>query len=134
MKESLSELEAERDAGLLQFNQCLEKISSLENLLSQAQEEGKGQNERALRAEAECQNLNQELCRLEAEKEAGLVQYKYCLKKISILEFKLSLAEENARLLNEQIERAEAEVEALKKVVAGLNAEKEAAALQYKQC
>ncbi|XP_062108283.1 protein NETWORKED 1A [Humulus lupulus] len=134
LKESLSELEAERDAGLLQFNQCLEKISSLENLLSQAQEEGKGQIERALRAEAECQNLNQELCRLKAEKEAGLVQYKYCLEKISILESKLSLAEENARLLNEQIERAEAEVEALKKAVAGLNAEKEAAALQYKQC
>ncbi|KAM6566312.1 hypothetical protein CsatA_025440 [Cannabis sativa] len=134
LKESLSELETERDAGLLQFNQCLEKISSLENLLSQAQEEGKGQSERAQRAEAECQNLNQELCRLEAEKEAGLVQYKHCLEKISILESKLSLAEENARLLNEQIERAEAEVEALKKAVAGLNEEKEAAALQYKQC
>ena len=134
LKEALSELKAERDAGLLQFNQCLDKISSLETLLSQAQKDGKGQNERALRAETECQNLKQELSRLEAEKEAGLVQYKQCLEKISVLESKILLAEENARLLKDQIQRAEAEVEALKKALAKLNEEKEAAALQYKQC
>ncbi|POO02110.1 Protein Networked (NET), actin-binding (NAB) domain containing protein [Trema orientale] len=134
LKEALSGLEAERDAGLLQFNQCLKKISNLQTLLSQAEEDGKGQSERACRAETECQNLKQELSILEAEKEAGLVRYKQCLEKISALESKISLAEENARLLNEQIQRAEAEVEALQKALANLNEEKEAAALQYKQC
>lgn len=134
LKEALATLEAERDAGHLQYNKCLEKISSLELLLTRAQEDVKGQNERAAKAESEAQNLTQELSRLEAEKEAGLVQYKQCLEKISILETKISLAEENARFLNEQIKRAETEIQALKMVLGKLSEEKEAAALLYKQC
>lgn len=79
LKAALVELEAGRDAGILQYNQCLERISSLENMLSVAQENGKGLNERAVRAETESQCLKQELSRLEAEKEAGLLHYKHCL-------------------------------------------------------
>lgn len=134
LKEALVELEAERDAGLLQYNQSLERMSSLENMLSVAQDNAKGLDERAVKAETEAQNLKQELSRLEAEKEAGLLQYKQFLEKISVLETKISLSEESARMLNEQIERAETEVMALKKSLTKLNEEKEAAALQYKQC
>ncbi|KAF3944235.1 hypothetical protein CMV_029275 [Castanea mollissima] len=134
LKEALVELEAERDAGLLQYNQSLERISSLENMLSVAQDEAKGLNVRAVKAETEAQCFNQELSRLEAEKEAGLLHYKQCLEKISVLETKISLAEENARMLNEQIERAETEVKELKKALTKLNEEKESAAFQYKQC
>ncbi|KAL5542005.1 hypothetical protein UlMin_009715 [Ulmus minor] len=134
LKEGLSQLEAERDSGLLQFNQCLEKISRLEALLAQAQEDVKGRSERVLRAETESQNVKQELSRLVVEKEAVLVQYKQCLEKISVLETKISFSEENARFLNEQIERAQAEVEALKQALANLNEEREAVALQYKEC
>ncbi|EXB51138.1 hypothetical protein L484_009102 [Morus notabilis] len=134
LKEALLELETERDAGLLRVNQCLEKISSLVTLLSQSQEEGEGQKERAIKAETESGKLKQELSRLEAEKEAGLAKYSQCLDKISVLESKISIAEENARFLNEQIERAEAEIEALWKALAKRSAEKEAAGLQYKQC
>ncbi|KAJ0093941.1 hypothetical protein Patl1_25329 [Pistacia atlantica] len=76
LKEALIKLEAERDARLLQCNDCLGRISSLETLISQAQEDSKGLNERASKAEIEAQNLKQELSRFQAEKEAGLLQYK----------------------------------------------------------
>ncbi|XWS53942.1 hypothetical protein CRYUN_Cryun10bG0044100 [Craigia yunnanensis] len=134
LKEALSKLEAERDAGLHRYNQCLERISSMENTISQAQEDAKGLNERAFKAEIEAQNLKIELSRLEAEKEAGFLQYKKCLDMISALENKISLAEENAKMLNMQTERAESEVKALKEALAKLKEEKDTAAFRYEQC
>ncbi|KAJ0034545.1 hypothetical protein Pint_24778 [Pistacia integerrima] len=134
LKEALIKLEAERDARLLQCNDCLGRISSLETLISQAQEDSKGLNERASKAEIEAQNLKQELSRFQAEKEAGLLQYKQCLEMINALEKKISLAEENARMLNEQTERSEAEIKALKQALTRLNEEKEATAFRYEQC
>ncbi|PPD67267.1 hypothetical protein GOBAR_DD35859 [Gossypium barbadense] len=134
LKEALSKLEAERDAGLHQYNQCLERISSLENTISQSQEEAKGLNERAFKADIEVRNLKIELSRLEAEKEAGLVRYNQCLDMISSLENKISLAEENAKMLNMQIERAESEVKALKDAIAKLKEEKDTMARLYEQC
>lgn len=134
LKEALVELESQRDAGLLQYSQSLQRISILKNKLSVAQEEAKGLDDRAVTAENENQHLKQELSSLEAEKEAGLLQYKQYLEKISILETKISLAEENAQVLNEQIESTETEVKALKKALTKQNEEKEATALQYKHC
>ncbi|KAF5452788.1 hypothetical protein F2P56_027753 [Juglans regia] len=134
LKEALIELEAERDAGLLQYNQCLERISCLEKMLSVAQEDAKGLDEQAIKAENENQYLKQEISRLEAEKEVGHLQYKQYVEKISVLETKISLAEENARILNEQIEGTETEVKTLKQALSELIEKKEAAALQYKQC
>lgn len=134
LKEALIRLEAERDAGLLQYNHCLERISTLEKMIIQAQEDSKGLNERASKAEIEAQKLKQELSRLENEKEAGLLQYKQCLEMIYALESKISLAEENAGMLNEQTEKAETEVKALKQALTGLNEEKEAIAFRYEQC
>ncbi|KAJ4842784.1 hypothetical protein Tsubulata_024926 [Turnera subulata] len=134
LKEALAKLESERDAGLLQHNKYLERISALENMITQLQEEAKGVNERAVKAEVEAQNLKQELSRLESEKEAGLLQYKQCIELISMLQSKISLAEDNARLLNELIEKAESEVKALKEALAKLNEEKYVAELRYEQC
>ena len=134
LKEALVKLEAERDAGLLKYNNCLERMSALETTISQAQEDTKGLNERASKAEIEAQNLKQELSRLEAEKEAGLLQYRQCLEMIYALEHKISLAEENSKMLNEQTERAETEVKTLKQALARLNEEKETAAFKYEQC
>ncbi|KAJ4722517.1 protein NETWORKED 1A-like [Melia azedarach] len=134
LKEALLKLEAERDAGLLQYNRCLERISTLETMISQAQEDSKGLNERASKAEIEAQNLKQELSRLESEKEAGFLQYKQCLEMIYALEHKISLAEASARMLNEQTEKAETEIEALKQALARVNEEKEAIAFRYEQC
>ncbi|XP_044500163.1 protein NETWORKED 1A-like [Mangifera indica] len=134
LKETLIKLEAERDTRLLQFNDCLGRISSLETLISQAQEESKGLNERASKAEIEAQNLKHELSRVEAEREAGLLQYNECLDMINALEKKISLAEENARILSEQAERSEGEIKALKQALNRMNEEKEATAVRYEQC
>ncbi|RYR09539.1 hypothetical protein Ahy_B05g077891 [Arachis hypogaea] len=94
----------------------------------------KGHDERAAKAETEAENLKQELGILEAEKDACFYQYNKCLEKISVLEAKLALTEENSRMLNEQIERAEMEAKSLRKSLAELNEEKEAVAFLYKQC
>ncbi|OMO54659.1 Prefoldin [Corchorus capsularis] len=134
LKEALTKLEAERDAGLHQYNQCLERISSMENTISQAQEDAKGLNERAFKAEIEARNLKIELSKLEAEKEAGLLRYKQSLDMISALENKISLAEQNEKMLKMQAERAESEVKALKEALAKLKEESDTAAVRYEQC
>ncbi|XVE65963.1 hypothetical protein DITRI_Ditri08aG0043400 [Diplodiscus trichospermus] len=134
LKEALRKLEAERDVCLHQYNQSLERISSMENTISQGQENAKGLNERAFKAEIEAQNLKTELSRLEVEKEAGLLRYKHCLDMISQLEIKISLAEENAKMLKMQTEKAESEVKALKEAFAKLKEEKDTAAFLYEQC
>ncbi|KAG8658681.1 hypothetical protein MANES_03G174800v8 [Manihot esculenta] len=134
LKETLIKLESERDICLLQYNKCLERISSLENTISQAQEDAKGLNQRASKAEIEAHNLKQELSALEADKEVVVLQYNQCLEMISVLENKILLSEANAKMLNEQIERTETEVKALKEALASLNKEKEDAELRYEQC
>lgn len=134
LKEALLDLKAEKNASLLQYNQCLQKISSLENQLSVAQQDAEGQNERAAKAEIEVQNLEQQLSRLAAEKEVSLLQYEQCLKKISALENKISLSEDYARMLDEQIKSSETEVEALNRALVELNKEKEIVSRQYEQC
>ncbi|KAA8527632.1 hypothetical protein F0562_034973 [Nyssa sinensis] len=134
LKESLVKLEAKRDAGLLQHKECLERISNLEAMIYKAQEDAKGLNERAIKAEIESQYLKKELSKLESEKEAGILQYKQSLEKISDLENKVSLAEKEVKLLNERADRAETEVKKLEKTLAELNEAKEAAALLYEHC
>ncbi|CAI0559414.1 unnamed protein product [Linum tenue] len=134
LKETLAKLEAVRDVGLLQYNQCLGNISSMENMISQTQEHAKGLNDRAMKAETEAQRLKRDLSGLEFEKEARLLQYNQCLELISLLEKRISLAEENARMLNEQAEKAETEVNSLRQAVDELKKEKEAVELRYEQC
>ncbi|XP_045807706.1 protein NETWORKED 1A [Trifolium pratense] len=134
LKEALAELKSEKDSGLVQYNQCLERIASLESMLSLAQLEAKGHDERAVKADTEVKRLKEELARLEAEKDAGLRLYEKSLENISFLETKITVAEENSRMLNEQIERAEFEVKALRQKLVELNEEKEAVSVLYKQC
>lgn len=121
-KEAIVKLEAERDAGLVENKNYLEKISSLEVMVSHAQQEAKGLNEKTFKAEFESQYLKNELSKLECEKEVGLVQFKRCLEKISILEKKVFLAEEDARHLTQQAERDQTEVEQLKTTLAEVTA------------
>ncbi|XP_057427410.1 protein NETWORKED 1A-like [Lotus japonicus] len=134
LKEALAELKFDKEAGLVQYIQCLERIASLESMLSLAQLDAEGHDERAAKAETEAKNLKQELAKLEAEKDAGLLQYRRSLEKISVLEVKITLVEENSRMLNEQIGRAELEIKALRQSLGEMNKEKEAVAFKYKQC
>ncbi|KAK7308857.1 hypothetical protein RJT34_05141 [Clitoria ternatea] len=133
LKEALAQLKAEKDAGQVQYNQCLESIAKLETMLSLSQKDVKGLDERAAKAEKESNNLKQELCSLEVQKDARLLQYKQCLERISVLEAKVTFAEENSRMLNEQLGRAELEVKALRKKFSELNEEKESIAIRFHQ-
>ncbi|RDX84892.1 Protein NETWORKED 1D, partial [Mucuna pruriens] len=134
LKEAIIKLQAESEASLLQYQECLEKISNLEKNISFAQKEVGELNERATRAETETESLKQDLARVEAEKEATLVQYKQCLETLSKLEERLQEAEENLRRIKEHATIAENEIEALKLEITKLNEEKEDAALRYQQC
>ncbi|KAK0581440.1 hypothetical protein LWI29_013877 [Acer saccharum] len=134
LKVALTRLEAEREVNLLQYQQCLDKISDLEKNISRAETNAGELGERASKAEIEAQSLKQDLSRIEAEKEAALVKYEECLKLISDLEDKLMHAEEDARRINENTDKAESEVETLKQALAKLTEGKEALALQYQQC
>ncbi|XP_042489418.1 protein NETWORKED 1D-like [Macadamia integrifolia] len=134
LKAMLSNLEAEMEAGLLRYHECLERISSLETKITNAEDGAKNLDERACNAETEAENLKEALARLENEKEAALLQYNECLETISNLENKISSTEEEMKKLNERAERAETEVQTLKQALSILEEQKDAAAFQYKQC
>ncbi|XP_021281460.1 protein NETWORKED 1D-like [Herrania umbratica] len=134
LKDSLTKLEAEREANLVRYQQCLEKINNLENCISYAQKDAGELNERASKAEMGVQAVKQDLVRVEAEKEDALAQYTQCLEIIRNLEENLLNAEVNAKRMTERAEKAESELEILKQVVVELTKDKEAAAIQYQQC
>ncbi|KAF7818349.1 protein NETWORKED 1D [Senna tora] len=134
LKDVLTKLEAEREASLLQYQQCLERVSNLENNISCTQKDAGELNDRVVMAETEAESLKKDLATVEAEKEAALVQYKQCLETVSKLELKLEQAEENARKINEQADKAENEIDALNSEISKLTEEKEDVALRYQQC
>ncbi|XP_039031305.1 protein NETWORKED 1D-like isoform X2 [Hibiscus syriacus] len=134
LKDALAKLEAEREANLDRYRQCLEKINNLENSITHTLKDAGELNERAAKAEIEVQTLKQDLTKVEAEKKDAVTQYKQCTETISNLEQTLSNAEERARKMTERAEKAETELETLKLVVLELTKDKEAAALQYQQC
>ncbi|KAG2693701.1 hypothetical protein I3760_08G109300 [Carya illinoinensis] len=134
LKEALAKLESQREASLLQYQQCIDRIYNLEVEVSQAQKDAGELDKRVSKAEAEAKPIKQELVRVEGEKEAALAQYKQCSNMISNLEEKLLHAEENARRINERANKSQTEVETLRQELARLTEEKEAAALRYQQC
>ncbi|MCD7466793.1 hypothetical protein HAX54_003817 [Datura stramonium] len=70
LKKALAQVEAEKEAGLIQYQQTLEKLSHLESEVSRAREDSRGFGEQASKAEAEAQTLRDALSALGAEKEA----------------------------------------------------------------
>ncbi|PON94954.1 Protein Networked (NET), actin-binding (NAB) domain containing protein [Trema orientale] len=134
LKKALAKLESEKEAGLLQYQQSLERLSNLECEVSRAQHDSRDLNERASKAEAEVQNLKEVLAKLQAEREASLLQYQQYLEKISNLENTISSAQKDAGELNERARRAENEADSLKQDLARIGTEKEAALAQYEKC
>ncbi|CAK9147020.1 unnamed protein product [Ilex paraguariensis] len=134
LKEALTKLEAEREASHLQHRQCLDKISSLQTIISQAKDDAAELNERASKAEIEAESKNQVLAKIEADKSAALYQYQQSLDMISNLESRLLQAEEDARKFSERADKAEREIESLMQAIAKLTEEKEFATLHYQQC
>ncbi|OIW05003.1 hypothetical protein TanjilG_06415 [Lupinus angustifolius] len=134
LKEALTKLQAEKEACLVQYQQCLEKLSNLEKNISCAQKDVGELNKRASRAETEAESLHKDLYRVEAEKEAALVQYNQSLEKVSKLEEGLVHAEEKARRTNEQANVVKNEIEAMKLEITKLTQENEDAVLRHRQC
>ncbi|KAL9243049.1 hypothetical protein vseg_016986 [Gypsophila vaccaria] len=124
LKESLAKLEAEKEAGLAEYQKTLERLSRLESDLSKAKEDSQGFNVRANKAEAEVQSLKGFLANAEEEKEATLTKYRQCLDKLADLERHISRSEENAEHLNDRASKTEDELSRLK-------AEKEALLAKY---
>lgn len=134
LKEALTKLEAEKDAKLQDYRQCLDRISSLENTLSHTQGGAEELTQRAYKAETVAESLKDELAKVEVQKDAALNQYMGSLEMISNLELKLQHTEEDAKMLKERAEKAENEVENLKEALSKCVEEKKAAEIKYNQC
>ncbi|KAL3644899.1 hypothetical protein CASFOL_010079 [Castilleja foliolosa] len=166
LKEALAKLEAEKETGLVQYQQSLDKLSQLKTEISKTQEDFKMLTEHANQAENDVSVLTEKLIALEAEKEfqlqeylqsvdklnervnftkteigklsvekdTALDQYMQSLEIISKLENTLRLTEENATGFKERAEKAENEVETLRKTISELTEEKEIIARQHQQC
>ncbi|KAL1827426.1 hypothetical protein ACET3Z_005838 [Daucus carota] len=124
LKKVISEFEAEKKAGLLQYELCLEKIGNLENILFQAQKNVLDLDKRATKAEADAHTSAKELAKVEAERDIIVNQYERSLQMRSDLEKKVLLAEE----------RAEVEFQTSKFAISKLIEEKEAAGIKNEQC
>ncbi|XP_019164700.1 PREDICTED: protein NETWORKED 1D-like isoform X2 [Ipomoea nil] len=103
LRKALARVEAEKEAGRLQYQQALEKLSELNSQISRAQEDSRGLGERASKAEAEVQTLKEALSKSETEKEANLHEYRQCLEKISEMENTLSKAELEAQSVKDDL-------------------------------
>ncbi|CAH8336685.1 unnamed protein product [Eruca vesicaria subsp. sativa] len=134
LKEALSKVQAEKEANLAQFDQNLERLANLESDVSRAQEDSRGFNERATRAEAEVETLRETLRKVEVEKGSSFLQYQQCLQNIADLEDRISIAQKEAGEVEERASQAEAEIVSLKQRLVGSETDKEAALVQYRQC
>ncbi|CAM8890349.1 unnamed protein product [Rhodiola kirilowii] len=134
LKEALAKLEAEKEAGLLNYHKSLERLSNLENEIMLTREDSEKLTERASKSEAEVKLLKGALTQLKDEKELLLLQYQQCLNKISILEEQISHNEQDAKETSDRAKRAEIEVQLLKQDLSVLQSEKEAITAQHKQC
>lgn len=113
LKKDLARLEAEKEAGIVQYQQSLEKSKKF--------------SEQAEQAEAEVRSLQEFITRLGEEKNESLLKYQQCLEKIG--EFENLIRESNDRSASYK-----AEAEALKGDLAKIEAEKEAALGKYNEC
>ncbi|KAK9057332.1 hypothetical protein SSX86_022167 [Deinandra increscens subsp. villosa] len=153
LKEALTKLEGEKEAGLKQYIESLDKLSKLESEILKSQDESRELADRASKAEAESQTLKDMLQKVEAEKEESLDLYHQAQKKIEEVN-EQSLKEEISRLkderdaaydqykqslnlisdLEKKLLEAEKEIETLKLAIAKLTEDKEAQTVLYQKC
>ncbi|KAL2942242.1 Protein NETWORKED 1A [Bienertia sinuspersici] len=134
VRQALAEREAERDTIFLQYQQILEKLSTLEKDLNNAQNNSKDIDGLVSEAKTEIQALKEALNNMEAERDGSLLQYRQTLEKLSATESSLSQVQDDSKVLSKRADNAEQESQDLKQELARLQAEKEAAELKYKGC
>ncbi|KAL0689080.1 hypothetical protein Bca4012_088757 [Brassica carinata] len=120
LKRTLLELQTEKEALSLRYQLSLNKLSRLENELSNAQNDVRGFDERACKAEIEIKVLKESLAKLEVERDTGLLQCTQSMERIADLEASVSHEQEQASSLTQEISR--------------LQSEKEAGLVQYNKC
>ncbi|XP_051152729.1 protein NETWORKED 1A-like isoform X2 [Andrographis paniculata] len=103
LKDEMSRLELEKEEVFYQYNQCLSKLSNLENIVSVMEDEARLLKKQAEIAEAEVVDLRKALADLNEEKEASAKQYNCCLETISKLEKDLAGAQEEVKRLNNEV-------------------------------
>ncbi|KAL4588145.1 hypothetical protein LXL04_001025 [Taraxacum kok-saghyz] len=123
LKEALSKLEEEKEKGLKQYMESLERLAKLESEIIHAQEASSQLVDRASKAEAEAQSLKDALQRIKAETGENLELYHRGLEKLANLE----------RMIIEQAQEHENVVKDLKEEIERLKAEKDAAYDRYNQ-
>ncbi|GAB2294752.1 hypothetical protein Dimus_028947 [Dionaea muscipula] len=103
LREELSRSELQKGSTRLLYEQCLEKISAMENQISLAEGNAKMMSEQNIRTKDEVEALKEELLILKQEKDDAALRYEHCLQKISMLQNELTEAQEEARRLNGEI-------------------------------
>ncbi|XP_019059670.1 PREDICTED: protein NETWORKED 1D isoform X2 [Tarenaya hassleriana] len=134
LKDALSKVQVEKEATLTRYKLNLERLTNLELEISGAQEDSRGLNERATKAEAEVQTLKDTISKLESEKDSSFLQYQQCLQKIADLEVGISQAQKDSQEISERASKAEAETQTLKQRLSRAETDKEAALVQHRQC
>ncbi|CAN8311066.1 unnamed protein product [Cochlearia groenlandica] len=104
LKQSLVISEIDKEAALVQYQQCLETISNLEEKLHKAEEDARLINQRAEHSDGEVESLKQKVSKLVEENEAYELQYQQCLDTIADLKLKLFHAQEETQRLSREIE------------------------------
>ncbi|KAF2585011.1 hypothetical protein F2Q70_00035499 [Brassica cretica] len=120
LKRTLLELQTEKEALSLRYQLSLNKLSRFEKELSNAQNDVRGFDERACKAEIEIKVLKESLAKLEVERDTGLLQCTQSMERIADLEASVSHEQEQASSLKQEISR--------------LQSEKEAGLVQYNKC
>ncbi|XP_023534184.1 protein NETWORKED 1D-like [Cucurbita pepo subsp. pepo] len=132
LKNCLAKLEAEKDAGLLQYNGSLQRLSKLEFEVCRTQEDSRSLNERAGKAETEVLALKESLAKIESERESSLLRYQQCLDKLCTLQDSIMCVQKNVES-SERASKAEIEVERLKWEISRVESQREAALAQYRE-
>ncbi|KAL1197577.1 Protein NETWORKED 1A [Cardamine amara subsp. amara] len=103
LKQECSRLLSEKEAGLGQYNRCLEMISSLEKKVREAEENAQMFSNQSAKAEDEIKALRYELVKVNEVKDGLSLRYQQCLETISKLEREVSLAQQNAKRLSSEV-------------------------------
>ncbi|XP_010449991.1 PREDICTED: protein NETWORKED 1B-like [Camelina sativa] len=134
LKETLLELQTEKEALNLQYQLTLNKLSKFEKELNDAQKDVRGFDERACKAEIEIKILKESLAKLEVERDTWLFQYNQSMDKIADLEASVAHEQERAKGVADQASEAEREAMSLKQELSRLQSEKEAGLFRYNKC
>ncbi|KAL7089398.1 hypothetical protein ACP275_13G185200 [Erythranthe tilingii] len=105
LKEAIAELEAEKEAGLVQYQQSSDKLAQLEAEITKTREDFKLLTDHASKADDEVVVLKEALSKFEAERESKFQECKQCLDRISDLETIVSTAEVEAQSFKNELDK-----------------------------